>query len=57
MIVAAVDHDDVFLETARVISKLIPNAQVLEVKGVSHWPQLEEPEVFNRRSLEFLLGR
>ena len=49
MIVAAVDHDDVFLETARVISKLIPNAQVLEVKGVSHWPQLEEPEVFNRR--------
>lgn len=54
MIVAAVDHNDVFLETARVISKLIPNAQVIEMKGVSHWPQLEEPEVFNARSVEFL---
>ena len=54
---AAVDHDDVFLETARVICKLMPNAQVLEIKGVSHWPQLEEPETFNARSLEFLLGR
>ena len=57
MIVAAIDHDDVFLETARVISKLIPNAQVFEIEGVSHWPQLEEPETFNARSLEFLLGR
>lgn len=55
MIVAAVDHDDVFLETARVISKLIPNAQVFEIKGVSHWPQLEEPEVFNGQSLKFLM--
>jgi pimeloyl-ACP methyl ester carboxylesterase len=54
MIVASVDHNDVFLETSRVISKLMPNAEVLEVKGTSHWPQLEEPELFNAKSLEFL---
>lgn len=54
MIVASVDHNDVFLETARVISKLMPNAEVLEMKGTSHWPQLEEPELFNAKSLEFL---
>ena len=57
LIFAAVDHNDVFLETARVINKLIPNAQVYEVGRVSHWPQLEEPEIFNRRSVEFLLRR
>jgi pimeloyl-ACP methyl ester carboxylesterase len=57
MIFAAVDHNDVFLETARVVSKLIPNAQVVEIKGVSHWPQLEKPEAFNSQSLEFLLRR
>jgi 2-hydroxy-6-oxonona-2,4-dienedioate hydrolase len=54
MIVASVDHNDVFLETSRVISKLMPNAEVLEMKGTSHWPQLEKPEIFNARSLEFL---
>lgn len=57
LIVAAVDHNDVFLETARVISKLIPNAQVFEVQRASHWPQLEAPELFNARSVEFLSGR
>ncbi len=56
MIVAAVDHNDVFLETARVIGKLMPNAHVFEMKGVSHWPQLEESEIFNERSLKFLSG-
>jgi len=54
MIIASVDHDDVFLETSRVISKLIPNASVVEMKATNHWPQLENPEGFNARSLAFL---
>jgi len=54
MIVASVDHADVFLETSRAIAKLIPNAQVAEMTQTSHWPQLERPELFNRLSLEFL---
>ena len=54
LIIAAVDHEDVFLETARAIVKLIPNAKVIEMKHCSHWPQMEDPEMFNRLSLEFL---
>jgi 2-hydroxy-6-oxonona-2,4-dienedioate hydrolase len=57
LIVAAVDHEDVFLETARTIVKLIPNAKVVEMKHCSHWPQMEDPETFNGISLEFLRAR
>jgi 2-hydroxy-6-oxonona-2,4-dienedioate hydrolase len=54
LIVAAVDHEDVFLETARTIVKLMPNATILEMKRCSHWPQMEDAETFNRHSLAFL---
>jgi pimeloyl-ACP methyl ester carboxylesterase len=56
LIVAAIDHRDVFLDTAMAIAKLIPNASVFEMKNCSHWPQMEDPETFNTRSLAFLLG-
>lgn len=54
LIVAAVDHQDVFLETARTIVKLIPNAEIIEMKHCSHWPQMEDAETFNKLSIEFL---
>jgi 2-hydroxy-6-oxonona-2,4-dienedioate hydrolase len=54
LIVAAVDHHDVFLDTARAIEKLIPNVTIFEMKNCSHWPQMEDSETFNKRSLEFL---
>jgi 2-hydroxy-6-oxonona-2,4-dienedioate hydrolase len=54
LIIAAVDHQDVFLETARTIVKLIPNAKVIEMKHCSHWPQMEDSETFNKLSIEFL---
>jgi 2-hydroxy-6-oxonona-2,4-dienedioate hydrolase len=54
LIVAAIDHQDVFLETARTIVKLIPNAKVVEMKHCSHWPQMEDADAFNRLSVEFL---
>jgi 2-hydroxy-6-oxonona-2,4-dienedioate hydrolase len=57
LIIAAVDHEDVFLETARTIVKFIPNAKVAEMKHCSHWPQMEDPETFNSISLEFLRAR
>lgn len=56
LIIAAVDHKDVFLETARTIERLIPDARVFEMKRCSHWPQMEDPDIFNKRSLDFLLG-
>jgi 2-hydroxy-6-oxonona-2,4-dienedioate hydrolase len=55
LIIAAVDHADVFLETARTIAKLIPNATVFDMKNCSHWPQMEDPITFNKRSVAFLL--
>ena len=54
LIIAAVDHDDVFLETARAIVKLVPDARLLEMRHCSHWPQMEDADTFNRHSLEFL---
>jgi 2-hydroxy-6-oxonona-2,4-dienedioate hydrolase len=54
LVVAAVDHADVFLDTARTIAKFIPNVRLLEMRNCSHWPQMEDPETFNRASLEFL---
>jgi 2-hydroxy-6-oxonona-2,4-dienedioate hydrolase len=56
LVVAAVDHGDVFLDTARAIAKLIPNVSVFEMKHCSHWPQMEDPGTFNKRSLVFLLA-
>lgn len=54
LVVAAVDHEDVFLDTARAIAKLIPNAKVSEMRNCSHWPQMEDPDTFNTLSLGFL---
>lgn len=54
LIVAAVDHADVFLDTARAVSRLIPEVRVEEMRAVSHWPQLENAAAFNALSLAFL---
>lgn len=56
LVVAAVDHRDVFLDTAIAIAKLISNVTLFEMKHCSHWPQMEDPDTFNRRSLAFLLA-
>jgi 2-hydroxy-6-oxonona-2,4-dienedioate hydrolase len=56
LVVAAVDHRDVFLDTAMAIAKLIPDVTVFEMKHCSHWPQMEDPDTFNKRSLAFLLA-
>jgi pimeloyl-ACP methyl ester carboxylesterase len=54
-VVAAIDHHDVFLDTARALPKLIPDITMFEMKHCSHWPQMEDPATFNKRSLAFLL--
>jgi 2-hydroxy-6-oxonona-2,4-dienedioate hydrolase len=56
LVVAAVDHQDVFFETAMAVAKLIPNISVFEMKQCSHWPQMEDSDTFNKRSLAFLLA-
>ena len=43
--------------TARRILDLIPDARVLEMPNVRHWPHFEDPERFNEAAIPFLLGR
>lgn len=53
MVVACVDHPDVFLKSAYEYKALIPNVEFVELKGASHWPQWETAEDLNRISLEY----
>lgn len=54
MVVVSLRDRPLFLNTARTVSELIPNATALEMDDVGHWPQFENPEVFNREAIAFL---
>ncbi len=54
LLIGAVDHKDIFLETAQRVAKLIPRAEYVEIHRSSHWSQFESSEVFNRAGLDFL---
>ena len=56
-LVIAVDHKDVFLESAYQYAKLLPNNKLVEIHGTSHFPHLERTDEFNRLNIEFLQGR
>ncbi|WP_167051167.1 alpha/beta hydrolase [Salinibacterium sp. ZJ77] len=43
-----------YTSTARQILELMPKAQLLEMPHVAHWPNFEDPEMFNREALAFL---
>ncbi len=36
------------------LAGLIPEGELVIVEGAAHWPQWEEPAVFNERALDFL---
>ncbi len=57
LLIGAADDPDEYLDTARIVSRLMPNARYVEMREVGHWPQFENPEVFNKLNLDFLLGR
>ena len=56
LIIAAVDSQDVFLESSYAYNKLIANSKLVEMKGASHWAQWECVDDFNRVNLEFHLA-
>lgn len=56
LVVGSLADADEYLRTAQVVSKLMPNARYVDMEGVGHWPQWEDPETFNKLSLEFLRG-
>ena len=49
------DHGE-YQSTARQVARLIPNAEVLEMPTVRHWPAFEDPAAFNAAALRFLRG-
>ncbi|WP_231984412.1 MULTISPECIES: alpha/beta fold hydrolase [unclassified Mycobacterium] len=50
------DHG-VYQETATSIAALIPDARILEMPEVRHWPHFEDPDMFNAAAVAFLAGR
>jgi 2-hydroxy-6-oxonona-2,4-dienedioate hydrolase len=54
LVVGSLEDKDEYLETARIVGKLIPNARYVDMPGVGHWPQFEDPETFNRINIEFM---
>ncbi len=57
LLIGAIDHPDDYLETARRAAKLMPRARYVEMRGVNHWAQFEDPDTFNRLSIDFLRER
>lgn len=54
LVVGSLGDKDEYLETARRVSKLMPNARYVEMPVVAHWPQFEDPAAFNPMCIEFL---
>lgn len=57
LLVLSVDTEDTFLDTARQLAEILPNATTVEIKSVNHWPHFEDPATFNDAALAFLGGR
>jgi 2-hydroxy-6-oxonona-2,4-dienedioate hydrolase len=57
LIIAAVSHKDVFLDSAYAYAKLLKKSQLVEMADVSHFPHLERAADFNQINIEFLQGR
>lgn len=45
-----------YSNTSRRVAELMPNARVVEMPDVKHWPHFEDADTFNRVSLDFLLN-
>lgn len=45
-----------YSNTSRRVAELMPNAHVVEMPDVKHWPHFEDADTFNRVSLDFLLN-
>jgi pimeloyl-ACP methyl ester carboxylesterase len=54
-VIAAVDAPNMFLKNAHAIAQTVGNVEVVEMEGCDHWGQYEQPEAFNKVSIDFLL--
>jgi 2-hydroxy-6-oxonona-2,4-dienedioate hydrolase len=56
LVVASGKDVSEYQSTARRVAELIPDAEILEMPGVKHWPHFEDPETFNPAAVRFLSG-
>lgn len=56
LIVASVDDRPLYAKTARTIAGYIRNSVLVEMGGVGHWPQFEEPQRLNELVVKFMQG-
>jgi 2-hydroxy-6-oxonona-2,4-dienedioate hydrolase len=54
LVLEHIDTDDEYLVTARRIAELMPNAVLVEMREVGHWPPFERPAAFNALAIDFL---
>lgn len=54
LVIGSLEDQDTYLETAKAVSRLMPNAAYREMPGVGHWPQFEDADTFNRFFIEFM---
>ena len=55
LVIDSLKDRPLYRNTASRMSELLPRAKLLEIDNVGHWPQFEDPEVFNTAALQFLL--
>jgi len=56
LVVASLEDKDEYLETAKNVARLMPQAQYVEMADVGHWPHFEDPATFNQHFIQFLSG-
>lgn len=57
LVIASLKDRPLFVDTARRVAELFPNATLAEIDGVGHWPQFERPKEFDQVSIPFLKGQ
>ena len=45
-----------YSNTSRQVAELMPNARLVDMPGVKHWPHFEDADRFNEVAIQFLLG-
>lgn len=54
LVIASIEDKGDYLKTAYCIGEINPNATVIDMPNVNHWPHFENPEEFNAIAIEFL---
>lgn len=54
LVIAAVDAPNMFLDNARLLGQVLPNATVVDLTGCDHWAQFERADAFNPLVTDFL---